>query len=166
MTAEFTERLVRLARASARGPVEVAGTGRAVLPDAPAAAIARPATLTRAAARAELRTALGAIQETASHAGAANAVRLMRTVRTTEDARELATFASRFGPNTRAVAELTGKTSLRAFRVGVRGLRLLWAFIWSFLGWLAGLVVLRIVRRLLSGLVQLVRGAFVAVAVP
>jgi hypothetical protein len=163
LTAEFTNRLVRLADAAARGPVEVASVpraGRTAVDDVAAA------PLTRAAARAELRTTLGAIGAAADNAGPANTVRLLRTVRTTEDARELATFTSRFGPNSRAVAELTGKTSLRAFRVSVRGLRLLWMFLWSLLAWIAGLVALRIVRGLLSGLVQLARGAVVAVAVP
>lgn len=163
LTAEFTTRLVRLARAAANGPVEVASAGRTVTPGAipPAAA-----PLTRTAARAELGTILSSVNTAARNAGPANAVRLMRTVKTTEDARQLATFTSRFGRNSRAVFELTGKASLRAFRVALRGLRLLWAFLWSLIAWIAGLVALRIVRGAFRGTVRLVRGAVVAVAVP
>jgi len=165
LTVEFTERLVRLARASATGPVEVASAGRAV-PDVPGAVPGAAGTLTRTAARAELGVALSAVNTAARNAGPANAVRMMRSVRTTEDARELATFTSRFGRNSRVVFELTGKASLRAFRVALRGLRLLWAFLWSLLAWVAGIVALRVVRGVVRGTLQLVRGAVVAVAVP
>jgi hypothetical protein len=163
LTAEFTARLVRLARAAANGPVEVASAGR-VTPGAGIPAAAAP--ISRTAARAELREVLSSINTAANNAGPANAVKLMRTVKTTEDARELATFTSRFGRNSRAVFELTGKTSLRAFRVALRGLRLLWAFLWSLIAWIVGLVALRIARAVFRGTVQLVRGAVVAVAVP
>jgi hypothetical protein len=90
----------------------------------------------------------------------------MRTVRSSADARRLATFTSRFGRSSRAVVELTGKASLRAFRAALRGLRLLWAFLWSLLAWIAGLVALRVVKFLVRGTIRLVRGAVVAVAVP
>lgn len=165
LTVEFTGRLVDLARAAASGPVEVASAARGV-PSAPGAVPSAAVTLTRAAARAELGEALSAVNVAARNAGPANAVRMMRAVRTTEDARELATFTSRFGRNSRAVFELTGKASLRAFRVAIRGLRLLFAFLWSLLAWIGGLIALRVVKGVVRGTLQLVRGAVVAVAVP
>lgn len=158
LTVAFTTRLVRLARAAAReagGPITAAArTGGG------------GADITRAAARAELRTTLGAVGAAASNAGAAETVRLMRTVRTARDAQELATFTSRFGRRSRAVAELTGKTTLRAFRASVRGLRVIFAFLYSLVAWIVGLVALRFVKGILKGVLRLVRGAFVAVALP
>ena len=164
LTAAFTTRLVRLARAASAN--RTADASSALRATRQGDGFVAPATMSRRAARAELASTLSAVQTTARHAGPANAVRLMRAVRTTEDARELATFSSRFGRNSRAVFELTGKASLRAFRVAFRGLRLLWAFLWSLIGWIAGLIGLRLLRSLLRGTVQLVRGVVVAIAVP
>lgn len=161
LTVAFSTRILRLAQAAggpARG-VEVASASRRAA-DLPltAALPARAATgdLTRAAARAELRTTAGAINTIAANAGAANAVRMMRFVRTTSDAQELATFSTRFGRRARAVIEVTGKTALRGFRAALRGLRLLVAFLWSLAAWVAGLIALRMVkstiRAVFSGL--------------
>ncbi|WMS40842.1 hypothetical protein RDV64_12100 [Acuticoccus sp. MNP-M23] len=155
LTLAFSQRLVRLARA-ATGPaapavVRTGGNG---------------AGLTRTAARAELSATVGAVNTMAGNAGAANAVKLMRFVRTGDDAKNLATFTGRFGRRSRAVVELTGKTALRSFRVGIRGLRLLIAFLWSMVAWLAGLIGLRILRGTVMGVVNLVRGTVFAVALP
>lgn len=166
LTADFASRLVRLARAATREGgelVEVASLSRGV----PAGTTARVgAPLTQAAARAELRSTLTAVTTVAANAGAADAVKLMRTVRTVDNAQDLATFTSRFGRTSRAVVEITGKTALRAFRVGVRGLRLLVAFLWSFVAWVAGLLVLSMLRPVWRGTVAVVRGLFSIVAVP
>ncbi len=175
LTADFAGRLVRLARAATREggeAVEVASLSRTVptpggVPtpgDTPVPAGALP--LTQAAARAELRSTLTAVTAVAANAGAADAVKLMRTVRTVDDARDLATFTSRFGRTSRAVVELTGKTALRGFRVAVRGLRLLIAFLWSFIAWVAGLLALSLLRRVWRACVAVVRGLFFTVAVP
>lgn len=168
LTVDFSTRLVRLARAAARQgpeaaviPAGMARTGRA----ARGAAVA-PTTLTRQAARAELLQNLTNMNTVAANAGPANAVRLLRFVRTSPDASRLATFTSRFGRKSRAVAELTGKAALRSFRVAVRGFRLLVAFLWSMVAWVAGLVAIRLVRGLIRGTFVAVRGAVVAAAVP
>lgn len=162
LTVAFATRLVRLARAAARKA------------DAPAAAAGPVSVRTRraaddipvAAARAELQTALTAVGTMARNAGPAESVRLLRHVRTTDDARDLANFTGRFGRNSRAVADLTGKTALRAFRVGVRGLRMLIAFLYSLAAWIVGLVVLKMLRRAIGLVLSVFRGAFVAVALP
>ncbi len=138
-------------------------TGRTTAGDA-------SADLTPAAARAELTTTLSAVGTMATNAGPAEAVKLMRTVRHTGDATELATFTGRFGARSRAVAELTGKTSLRAFRAAVRGVAMLIAFLYSLAAWAAGLLAVRlvkgVVRTALRAVVSLFRGAFVALALP
>ncbi|WP_226582941.1 hypothetical protein [Acuticoccus sediminis] len=162
LTASFASRLVRLARAAGRKA------------DAPAAATGPVVVVTRrsaddipqAVARAELKATLGAVGTVARNAGPAEAVRLMKYVKTTDDARELASFTSRFGRHSRAVAELTGKFTLRAFRVAMRGLRLIISFLYSFVAWVVGLVAFRFVKGVLRGTLALFRGAFVAVAYP
>ena len=157
LTVAFSQRLVRLARAAA-GPAD------------PAATAVRTgggsADLTRTAARAELASTLGAVNTMASNAGPANAVKLMRFVRSGEDAKTMASFTGRFGRRSRAVVELTGKTALRGFRVAMRGLRLLIAFLWSMVAWIAGLIGLRILRGCASGVIGVVRGTVFAVALP
>ncbi|UOM33603.1 hypothetical protein [Acuticoccus sp. I52.16.1] len=162
LTTAFAARLVKLARAAGRpadtavasaGPVVV--RTRRAMDDVP-----------RGLARAELKTTLGAVSTMAGNAGPAEAVRLMRYVKTTDDATELATFTSRFGRRSRAVAELTGKFTLRAFRVTMRGLRLLVGFLYSFVAWVVGLVAFRVVKGVLRAVLSLFRGAFVAVALP
>ncbi len=166
LTAAFSGRILRLARAAsgqARG-IEVASAGRLAsdvpLTSMPVAATAGGTALTRAAARAELRTTAGAINTMASNAGAANAVRMMRFVRTTRDAKELATFTGRFGRRARAVIEVTGKTALRGFRAALRGLRLLVAFLWSLVAWVAGLAALRFVKLTIRAVFSVLRGTF------
>lgn len=161
LTVAFSTRLLRLARAAARPVGDTAGAAPAMVrPAGGVADIARPV------ARAELASIATAIGTAARNAGPAETVRLMRYVKTTDDARELATFTARFGRRSRAVAELTGKFTLRAFRVAVRGLRLLVAFLYSLIAWIVGLVALRMVKGALRGVLNLFRGAVVAVAVP
>ncbi|GAB5374694.1 MAG: hypothetical protein AcusKO_11560 [Acuticoccus sp.] len=166
LTVAFGTRLMRLARAAARPAgrgVQVASAARVSdVALAPAGAVAG---LGRTAARAELGRALGAVSRAADNAGPANTVRLMRTVRTTADAEELATFTGRFGRRSRAVAELTGKTTLRGFRAALRGMRLLVAFLWSLVAWVAGLIALRAARFVVRSLFDVLRGLFFTVAV-
>ncbi len=164
LTLAFSQRLVRLARAAA-GPADGA---TAALRTGPAGArtTATGADLTRTIARAELASTVGAVNTIAANAGAANTVKLMRFVRTGEDAQNLATLSTRFGRRTRAVVELTGKTTLRSFRVAMRGVRMLIAFLWSMAAWLAGLIGLRILRGTVRGVFGLVRGTVFAVALP
>lgn len=161
LTASFTGRLTRLARAAAD---RNASTGVVVMRGADEAPVAP--RLTSEAARAELVSTLGAVSTMARNAGAADAVKLMRFVRTPAQARDLATLTQRFGRRSRAVVELTGKTALRAFRVSIRGLRLLVAFLYSFLAWLAGLIALRFVRHSLGYANEAIRATFFRVAIP
>ncbi|WP_108658943.1 hypothetical protein [Acuticoccus kandeliae] len=153
LTLAFSQRLVRLARAAAK---TAPGPATAAVRGGDDAALG----LTRAAARAELGSIMSSVNTIAGNAGAADAVKLMRTVRTAEDASELATMSSRFGRRTRAVVELTGKTTMRGFRAALRGMRLLVAFLWSLAAWIAGLVALRMTKGVLRLNYRLVKGAF------
>jgi len=161
LTTSFAGRLVGLAREAARPAGEVRAPAASVAGSALAAS-GGAARLGRDAARAELRATLGAVNTAAKNAGPAEAVRLMRHVRTGADARALATFTGRFTNRSRAVAELTGKTALRAFRTALRGLRLLVAFLWSLVAWLAGLVALRIARSLVGMVLRTLRAVVLA----
>lgn len=175
VTIEFSQRLVRLARTAAQNVDLAAVTARAGRTPAGAVDAARTTGVTRTgaagdlshiAARAELRSTLGSIATVAETAGPAEAVRLLRTVRTSANAQDLATFSSRFGRRARAVAELTGKTAMRGFRVVLRGARLLVAFLWSMLAWIVGLTFIRVGKRILGFVFGLFRNVFVAVALP
>ncbi|MEM7693943.1 MAG: hypothetical protein AAF318_05800 [Pseudomonadota bacterium] len=168
LTAEFSARLVGLAKAAARradGPPPAAA-GAVEAARAAAGLATGPARMTRSAARAELAATLGAVNTMAGNAGASNAVRLMRFVRTGADAARIAEFTGRFARRSRVVAELTGKVALRSFRLGVRGLRLLFAFLYSFIAWLVGLVLIRAVRRALQWTLDVMRGAVLRFALP
>ena len=154
---------------AARGPsaTTVARAPGGPVTDAlPSVAGAVAGGLTRSAARAELRTTLGAINTMAANAGGANAVRLMRRVRTVGNASDLATMSARFGRSTRAVVELTGKTALRSFRVAVRGAKMLIAFLYSFVAWLAGLLVLGTLKQIYRAFMWTTRGLVFAFWVP
>lgn len=165
LTTAFATRILRLSRAAARPAgrgVEVASAGGRIGDLALAPAARTAGGLSRTAARAELGRALGAVTTAADNAGPANTVRMMRFVRTTADAEELATFTSRFGRRSRVVAELTGKTTLRAFRAVARGVRMLVAFLWSLVAWVAGLLALRTLRFVVRSFFGVLRGLFLA----
>ncbi|GLK77087.1 hypothetical protein GCM10008171_23410 [Methylopila jiangsuensis] len=72
--------------------------------------------------------------------GAGETVRLMKFVKSGDDLAELAPFTARFGTRSRAVAELTGRASLRAFRTTIRLAERLLAHLWAVLLWFGGLV--------------------------
>ena len=165
LTVALTQRLTRLARAAARR-TSAADVARTAPGGSTGTATGAAAGLTRAAARAELRSTLAAVNTMAGNAGTADAVKLLRFARTTNEVRDLAAFTARFGRRSRAVVELTGKTALRAFRTSVRGLRILFAFLWGVLAWLAGLIGLGLFKRAVHWVLGLFRGAFLAVALP
>lgn len=166
LTVEYSTRLVRLARTMADRAAAPAARSVDAVPTGAARGTGAPTSLTPTLARAELTAALGAVNTMARNAGASDAVRLMRHVRTTRDAQDLATLTTRFGRRSRAVVELTGKTALRAFRTTFKGLRILIAMLWSFLAWLGGLLLLRILRRTIGYIGEAIRATFFTVALP
>lgn len=167
LTVDLTRQLTRLTRAaSRRAPAQAVARAPARSATDALDETASVAALSRGAARAELRGTLRAVNTMAVNAGPAEAVKLMRSARTTSDVRDIATFTSRFGHTSRAVVEITGKTSLRAFRTAVRGVRVLIAFLWSLLAWLAGLLGLAVIKRAVRAVLSVLRGAFVSFALP
>jgi len=85
-------------------------------------------------------------------AGASESVRLMRYVRTTDDLDDIAGMSTVLGRQTRGVIEITGKTSLRSFRVTLRIGEWILRNIIAFLSWLGSAVALFVARSVRRGL--------------
>ncbi|HEY0291908.1 MAG TPA: hypothetical protein VGC51_06160 [Hansschlegelia sp.] len=82
----------------------------------------------------ELRAVGGAV-------GSAETVRLMKYVHSVDELPELRRFTTRFGTRSRAVAELTGKASLRVFRTTLRVGEMLIRHLLAALMWFGGLML-------------------------
>lgn len=102
---------------------------------------------------AELFPVLARMDRMRENVGPAETVRLMRHVHTTRDLANVTEMTARLGTKTRGIIELTGKTSLRAFKSAVNILRWLAEWLWAagaaIAGWLGlrGLGALRRRRR-------------------
>jgi hypothetical protein len=132
LTAEFSADLGRrLTQSAAKAPVRAGAD----------AAAAAEKTAVRggdalgglAGATADLRAVGGAV-------GAGETVRLMKYVRSVDDLADLRRFTARFGARSRAVAELIGKASLRAFRTTIRLTELLLRHLWAAGVWFGSLL--------------------------
>lgn len=121
MTAEFAADLGRrLARVGTREADDAAGAGAKGL-----AAISGATT--------ELRAVGTAV-------GAAETVRLMKYARNVDELSDMRRFAQRFGTRSRAVAELMGRASLRAFRTSIRLSEMLLKHLIGVLVWFGSLL--------------------------
>jgi len=87
---------------------------------------------------------LGALSDTV---GPGETVRLLRYVRTTENLDDVAAMGSRLGKKTRGIIELTGKTSLRAFRTSLNVLEMMIEWIVGFAAWVGSLIAAAITGR-------------------
>lgn len=154
LTVEFSTALLRLARGAGGLPP---GGARAFARADPVGGAA--ATAARGAARARLARVGADLATVRRNAGTAEAVRLMRHVRSPDDLTALARFTGRFQDRARAVVRLTGKTTLRAFRTGARVVRTLLSAIVGFVAWLGGLVALALARRAYAATIGLVERA-------
>jgi len=102
---------------------------------------------------AELAPVVARMNDIRNTAGASESVRLMRYVRSTDDLNDVARMSTTLGRKTRGVMEITGKTSLRAFRTTLRITEFILRNIIAFLSWLGSiftLFVARFVRKRLS----------------
>ncbi len=90
---------------------------------------------------------LAKIEGVREAAGAGEAVRLMRYVRTTEDLDDVAAMSKVLGKKTRGVIDITGKTSLRLFKGGFKFLALIVDNLLAFLSWLGSLAAMLLSRR-------------------
>lgn len=117
-------------------------TRRVAKATAPAADVARAAPEANRGARtlAALSGPATGLKAVGSAVGAAETVRLMKYVRSVDELPELRRFAERFGARSRAVAEMTGRASLRAFRTTVRFAELIAKHLLAIAMWLGGLL--------------------------
>lgn len=148
LTADFGRVLVRQAKEmrivrSLSRPARV--SGEAAVPARLARSEARAAHA--AGAGGDLLTTVSTIGRVTRTAGPGETVRLMRYVRNADELEDIAGMSTRFGRNTRAVIELTGKTALRAFRVGVDATRAVIGAVASFVAWMVGLAVYGAIKR-------------------
>lgn len=98
---------------------------------------------------AELAPVVARMNDLRVNAGASESVRLMRFVRSTDDLDDIANMSAALGRKTRGIAEITGKTSLRAFRTTLRIVEFIIKNIIAFLSWLGSMVVYFFSRRVM-----------------
>lgn len=107
---------------------------------------------TRTINTAELGPVIARMNDIRGSAGASESVRLMRYVHSTDELADVANMSQRLGRKTRGVIEITGKTSLRAFRTTLRITEWILRNIIAFLSWLGSIFTLfaaRFARRLM-----------------
>lgn len=100
---------------------------------------------------AELFPVLSRMDEMRTAVGPAESVRLMRYVDNTRDLENVADMSRTLGVKTRGIIELTGKTSLRAFKGAINILRWMLEWVWALgvavVGWLGLAGSRRVIKR-------------------
>ena len=96
-----------------------------------------------------LVAALDRLSELATRAGPEEALRLLPHIRSVAGLEQVAAMAKVLGKKTRAVIELTGKTSLRLFKSGWPLARVLIASLYAVLASIPGWIAWRLTRRLI-----------------
>lgn len=82
-------------------------------------------------------------------AGPAETVRLMRYVENTEDLASVSKMTAKYGTKTRGIMEITGKTSLRAFKTAWNLVLLALQWVWAIAGGIGALVAASLGRRVM-----------------
>lgn len=100
----------------------------------------------RGVKQAEIFPVLGRLGRMSETAGPSETVRLLRYVHSTEDLDNIGAMSERLGKKTRGIVELTGKTSLRAFRTSLNIVQFLIERVLAFGAWVLGLLGLSAVR--------------------
>jgi len=93
----------------------------------------------------QVATRLG---ELGNRVGPGETVRLLKYVKTTENLEDVTAMSARLGKKTRGIIELTGKTSLRAFKTALNVVEFLIEQILAFLVWLAALLGSFLMKRI------------------
>lgn len=102
----------------------------------------------RRASSGDLARILGDARHIGEITGSGEAVRLLRYANSAEELSDLATMSTRFGRTTRGVVELTGRTSLRAFKQGVRIGAMILENLIAFVFWFGGIISMMLTRGL------------------
>ncbi|MEY4879696.1 MAG: hypothetical protein RJB62_1165 [Pseudomonadota bacterium] len=147
LTVDFARTLQRLARDAVR-PQELATILRSTrLTDLRATEEALVA-YARNARQADIFPVMAKLGELGNTVGPGETVRLLRYVRTTENLDDITSMSARLGKKTRGVIELTGKTSLRAFRTALNVFEFLVEWMIGFISWLATILSLALLKRI------------------
>jgi hypothetical protein len=94
----------------------------------------------RRASDGDLAKMVGDARHIGDITGPGETVRLLKYADSPEQLADLATMSTRFGRTTRGVVELTGRTSLRAFKQGVRIISVILENLFAFVAWFFGLL--------------------------
>ena len=148
LTVKFSEELVRLLREAVQfqkldttlrqvSLADSSATRRAVVDYADSVSFEK------------LRPVLEDMNGLQRNAGPAEAVRLLGTVDSTADLSRLRRMSEHLGPKTRGVVEITGKTSLRAFKTLANLIRWVLGWIWAILSGAAAIAIGAGARRIL-----------------
>lgn len=136
MTAEFAADLARrIARTGEKGAVRL--EAHAANPRFGG----RATTVVSGEGLAALASASSELRAVGTAVGAGETVRLMKYVRNVDELPELRRFTTRFGTKSRAVAEMTGKASLRVFKTTLRVGEMLIRHLVAALLWFGGLLL-------------------------
>jgi hypothetical protein len=100
----------------------------------------------RRASSGDLAKMLGNARHINDITGPGETVRLMKYANSAEELSDLAVMSTRFGRTTRGVIELTGRTSLRAFKQGVRIGSVILENIIAFAAWFGSLLAMIFTR--------------------
>ncbi len=101
----------------------------------------------RRASSGGLAKMVGDARHIADITGPGETVRLLKYAHSPEQLADLSAMSTRFGRTTRGVVELTGRTSLRAFKGGVRILSAVIENLLGFAVWFGGLIGMIFTRR-------------------
>ena len=156
LTADFARVLLRLVRDAVNTPELDRVLKTANLRDATATEAAITA-YARGLKQAQIFPVLERLGEIGRGAGPGESVRLLKYVRNTEDLDNIAVMSTRLGKKTRGIIELTGRTSLRAFKTTLNIVQFLVERIVAFGAWLLSLLGSAIGRRLVRAGVARVR---------
>ncbi len=147
LTVDFSRVLVRLVGDAVNFP-GLAQTLRSVRLSDSAATREAITTYARSINTAELAPVIARMGDMRRSAGASESVRLMRYVRSTDNLDDVAHMSTVLGRKTRGVIEITGKTSMRAFRTTLRIAEFIIRNIIAFLSWLGSVFVYLFARGL------------------
>lgn len=146
LTAEFARTLGRLSREAVNLSglgVVLSRTGRADFAGAENAL----AAYARGVKQADIFPVVAKLGALGDTVGPGETVRLLRFVKTTENLDDIATMSTRLGKKTRGIIELTGKTSLRAFRTSLNVFEIIIEWIGGFAAWIASVVTMSVTHR-------------------
>ncbi len=102
----------------------------------------------RSVKEAEIIPVFSRLTRLSETAGPSETVRLMRYVHSERDLDDIGAMSERLGKKTRGIIELTGKTTLRAFRTSLNIVQFLIERVLAFGAWLLGLLGLSAARGL------------------